>query len=283
MVTKSSKWFVVVGMLIVGTVLAPGTTAQTHFLYPGEGTSVSLEIFRPHFDDDRDFGLVTGVWFLSGQIRATDRVFVRAEIPMVHVDRESDGVWGLQFVTKETMIGNPYLGVEYKTPLPDENHLILARFGLRPSIASDDKFEAYWVGYRAAHDRREAFLRDAYAFYGGLGMTGTGIGSTTFSMNLGGVMVAPTDDSDSEFILDYDIALWVPIGKFNLGFGGSGRVFVVTDYGFFGDRVAGQLALAGNLDLGKFRPGFHFRVPIDDYLSNLMPFVYGLNFTYQVI
>lgn len=278
---QRTNWFMVGGAVLVLAMLAPCAVAQTYFMYPGQGTSVSLEIFKPHFDDD-DYNFLTSLFFLSGQIRTTDRLFVRAEIPISNADISYDWWWYGDYDVTETMIGNPYLGLEYRMPVPNDNHVLTARFGLRLPIASDDKFGAFRVGNRAAYDRFEAFLPDYFALNSGIGFTATTASGLKFSTDFGALLIAPTDDGDSEVFADYDFALWIPIDNFNLGFGTNGRVLLSEGDLNFGERTINHMCVAGNFDFGKFRPGFHFRAPVDEYLSDVVSFVYGLNFTYQI-
>ena len=278
----------VVGLLLVGAVLAPCAVAQTYFMYPGSGTSVSLEVYKPKSDIDGQ-NFMTSVFFLSGNFRATDRLFVRAELPIANADIEVES-WLGTYEATETLIGNPYVGVEFKTPLPDDNHQLIARFGIRPPFATDDKQEAWAVGALTSFDRVEAFWPDCFSVCGGFGFTGTTASGVTFSTNVGGVLATPAEDYnimfisdvETEFLVDYDFSLWVPVSKLNLGFGASGRVLVTQDYLNLGERTMNQLCMAGNLELGQFRPGFHFRAPINEYLSEVVDYVYGLNFTYQI-
>ena len=102
-------------------------------------------------------------------------------------------------------------------------------------------------------------------------------------MNVDGALMIPTEDGDeSELCIDYNAAFWFPFEKINLGCGFAGRFLATESNLNFGERTMHQLGFAGNYDFGNFKPGIHFRTPLDKDLTDVLNYAYGFSLTFMI-
>ena len=271
MIKHHARVFIMLGILIAMLLLSQSSVAQNHWLRPVDETSVSLDIFKPKFDDNSAFNLFTTVMFYSAYIPATDNLTLVVEFPVANADTD---------VFNETQFGNPYFGVEYKLPNTDATRAFVGRFGIRPPIASDKKQAAGSIGVVTTYDRFEAFLPDltTLALGGGVRLTPDNGFAVDADVN-GNLMIA--SDADNELFIDYSVAAWMVGENIQGGLGFTGRWLMTESDLSFGEATVHQIGVFANYDLGKFQPGVHFRVPLDDDLSDIVNFTYGVNLTVE--
>lgn len=271
---KFSKWATLMVVILALFPFALPVVAQNYWMQDDRGSNIKLEIFKPVFDDLEGLTFLTSVWSFSGYIEVTDRLSVRLELPVSMADGENrDG---------ETLVGNPYLGIERKCENADGSSCWIYRFGGRIPIAPDDKRLSASIGVASLYNRLEGFYTDMAALAGGIGYKHTYSSGTRIGINVGLVNLIMTDDDDPELFFDYNAEWWQPAGKFNVAAGISGRMILTEDNIDFGRRTEHQLGLAANVDLGKFRPGAHVRVPMEEWLTNIVDFIYGVNVAYEI-
>ena len=101
---------------------------------------------------------------------------------------------------------------------------------------------------------------------------------------LGSTLFVPTEGGgDPELLADYSLQLGYEGERFGFLGGLTGRTWLTTGgYGTFAERTTDQLAVAASVQLGNVRPGVHFRVPLDDGLSEIVNFVVGINVGYRL-
>lgn len=270
---RSYRLTLLLAATLGAVLLTQPAVAQNYWLQDDRGSNIKLEIFKPAFDDLEGLTFLTSVWSFSGYIEVTDRLSVRLELPVSMADGDDrDG---------ETLIGNPYLGIERKCENGDASSCWIYRFGGRLPIAPDDKRLSTSVGIASLYNRLEGFYTDMAALAGGIGYKHTYSSGTRIGINVGLVNLIMTDDDDPELLFDYNAEFWQPVGKFNLAAGISGRMILTEDNIDFGRRTEHQFGLATNVDLGRFRPGAHLRIPMEEWLTNIVDFIYGVNFAYE--
>ena len=274
---RRSKTAVLV-LICVGVLLISGSvTAQNYWMYPGGDKSISVEMFKPKFDNGDDFNLLTTVWFLSGKFKAADRLSIVVEVPVSNLD--TDNI----FMEDETSVGNPYIGIEARSASGGDSQAAVGRVGVRLPLASDDKWDAASLGLYTAFDRFEAFFPDVLTINASGGYQRTTASGLNYELNVGGELMIPTEDGgDSELYIDYNAAFWVPFEKLSLGGGFTGRLIATEGDLDFGERTVHQLGLAGNYDAGSLKPGVHLRLPLDEDLTDILDFVYGFSLTYNI-
>lgn len=262
-----SVFVVCVLVLLVSGQIA---VAQNYWLRSAEQTSVTLDIFKPSFDVEY-YDFLTSVVYLSGYIEATDQLAVIIEFPIANADIGTDfGDFS------ETQFGNPYFGGEYKMSNLDKTQAGVFRLGVRPPIASDEKWIATEVGYVGMFDRFEAFFPDVTTLSGGGGYRLRADNGYGVDADVNGNVMFPSD-GDTELYIDYNLAVWFFAQQWRGGMGFAGRMLATESDMDFGERTIHQLGAFASYDFGQFRPGAHFRLPIDDDLGDVLNFVWGIS------
>ncbi len=196
--------------------------------------------------------------------------------------------FGNGFENSESQIGNPYLGIEFRSL---GSHLFLEA-GLRlpvvtsRSIATDfgqladiDRFEAFVPDIATVlaainakiKSPRNLFvrLRGGFSF-----LTSTGEGGATLLPIL-------AQGDDSELYLIAAAQFGFEGKRVNLTTGLTGRLFITED-GSFGKRNFLQLGLNARLNLGRFRPAVHFTIPLEDDIREVLDLVFGIHFGVRI-
>ena len=268
---KLKPYFLAVVVLTV-MMLSPLATAQNYWLHPGEEKSLSLEIYKPKYAEDENVGFFNSVWFISGHFKAGDKISVFVEIPVSFFDINEDK----SYYEDETLLGNPYIGFVSKSPMTNQSQLFVGRVGVRLPIASDEKRNASVNGQATTFNRFEAFFPDIFTLTAGLGFEIEAQSGIEYLINFDGAMMIPTEgEGDSELFLDYNFAIWFPFEKINFGAGFAGRLLVTESDLDLGERTFHQFGFTGNYKTGQFKPGIHFRMPLDDDLTEIIDYVYG--------
>jgi len=264
----TSKFFLVAFVIMIAWLIMPVfLSAQSIWLNTGEDKFVAIEILKPNFDDNAFFGnnttFATSAIFLSGRITLSDKLILVAELPFAHFGIED-------FDDSENSIGNPYIGLESRK----QGSPFFSEVGVRPPLADRG---ALFVGSFSDFDRFEAFTPDLFTFSGKVNFRRKSVSNVVARLRGGPNVLIPTEGGgDAEIILDYSAQVGYEGQQFSVMGGLTGR-FVITEDGDIGDRTVHQLGAAAALHLGKVRPGIHFRLPLDDDLSNFIDFVFGLH------
>jgi len=265
---------------ILAVSLAGSISAQTYWMHPGAGKNVTLQIFKPKFDHGDGIGTLTSSWFFSGRFEASERVDIFVDIPVSNLDLDAS-VWSN--VGSETLIGNPYLGIEARPSARHAPLSVIGRVGFRPPLASDEKWSAVEIGYITCFDRLEAFIPNYWSITFGLGHSHASENGVRYATNIDGVVMLPTEDGpDTEMFLNYNFEIWFQAPKFRFGAGFAGRWQATAEDTDFSEASVHQMGLAGVFDLGSFDPGFHVRIPIDDDFNEILDYVYGVSFSFDV-
>ncbi len=261
--------------LVLGMVLAllpVSAAAQTIWLGPDQANNVTLEWLRPEFEDAEDLSFMTSGFFLSARFGINDQFRLVGDVPFGYFGTDIDDV------DSEIGIGNPYLGVEVgnlKSPVWGE-------LGLRIPLTDVDNLGSSF-GFFSDYDRCEAFMPDAVSAMGFANYLYRH--DSGFSMRLrGGPLFLISTDSDEyeddmEMYAMYSLQGWYDTARLRFGTGITGRMIATEKDLDLGERTIHQLGLAL---AGKFRgvePGLHFRLPLDEDLSDVTNYTFGLTVT----
>ncbi|MFQ6113259.1 MAG: hypothetical protein ACE5NG_04115 [bacterium] len=263
--------FVIVALFLPSLLLA-----QPIWVGHSLDNTVSLEIFKPDFEDingSDNTTFLTSAIFLSLRLPIAERILFVADLPFVHA--------GLDFRTRanvsESMIGNPYLGLEFRR----RDFPVFTEIGVRVPLAPD-KFFPSRVGIFSDFDRLEAFLPDVVSISGMVNFKPELIRHLFLRLRTGPSLLINTDDAnDSELYLVYSAVLTYEGERFGLRGGFTGRL-IFTEEGDIGERTFLEFGLTASLTLGNVRPGGHFRLPLEDDLSEVLDFVFGINLGIQI-
>ncbi|UCG60914.1 MAG: hypothetical protein JSV52_11370 [Candidatus Zixiibacteriota bacterium] len=270
MINRNRVAFLLVCVMAV-LLFSQSVSAQAYWLRPADEKSVSLDFFKAAFDEAEGLNFFTSMIYLSAYIPATPELAVIFDFPMSNVDTDFED---------QSVFGNPYLGIEYVAPVSGGNQSIKGRLGFRPPLASDSKFAASLLGMVSMIDRFESFVPDLWTLSGGFGFQFKSEAEYGFDIDFTGDLMMPTEGgAENELYVDYSMVMWFRPEKANLGFGLAGRLLATEGDMDFGERTVHQLGFFGGYDAGVFEPGFHFRVPLDEDLSDVLDFLWGINLT----
>lgn len=270
--------------LIVLVLLFPLTlaTAQPVWLDPPTEPSFSLELRKAGFKEFlQDASLLTTTWLLNGQVPVGGQVFVEADVPFSYFSQTQGGE-----TTSEAAIGNPYLGVAYRSRT--ETQGLDLRAGGRVPLSSNNF--ALFPGQLTSVEQFGSFLLDI--------LTLRASGRYTYVFEEGGTLggtvapfvTIPTGEDQggtsrsADLFATYDVrggyetedivALASLIG-----------VVQLTDPDLEGgDRVVHQLGFALRGRLERVEPGLHAYIPIQGGflgVSDLVGFIFGFSVTFQ--
>ena len=244
------------------TLVPQGLLAQAPWTERGSRPSIALEVQKPSFADG-DFSFATGAAFLSARVPAGHIVLI-GELP---------AAFGSISDASSTVIGNPYLGLE------TGGTEVVGELGMRLPIANvsgDDDF-ATGVGVFSDFDRLEAFTEDLMSVRAAVRFDRRDAGGFGFGGTMAPALFIPTNDGDAELFVGYAARASYAWAGASVGAEFSGRLLVTEGDLNFGERTVHQVALGAGVDLGPWRPGAYFRLPLDRDLTDTVNHVFGLS------
>jgi hypothetical protein len=269
---KSLISFVFVAVVLLGMLsISSPAAAQSNWLYPTTGQSVSLEAYRLSFHGLHSFLSMT--WFLSAKTSTSFKgVSAVMEWPFTNWDWDGDS-------KAQNFFGNPYIGIEYAT----RGSSPVGGGGIRFPVAPDDKCTAYEFAAATCFDRIEAFMPDVFTIYASGGYRYVFDEYHSIQLLGGPVIMNWTEGGvDSELFFDYKGEYWARTDILSFGVGFTGRILLTESDLDFDERTWHQLGFASSVAFGQFRPGFHMRIPLDEELKDFSDVIYGLNFSVEV-
>jgi hypothetical protein len=233
---------------------------------------IALEVYKPKKDNTKFF---TSVVFLSARLGISGNLVFVAELPLAFA--------GFDFKapardSSDNKIGNPYFGVE----LLRKDSPLFFEAGVRLPLVHSSNF-ATIIGQLTDADRFEAFSPDAMTLMATANLHSPPNSPLWFRLRFGPSILVSTGEGkseflisgeDSEFFLLFSGQTGIDFPKVFLGAGLTGRL-VVTEDRNIGRRTFLQLGANLRFKLGRFRPGLHFRVPLEDDLKEVLDWVGG--------
>ncbi len=265
-----SSVVVSVATLLVTTFLTSSLSAQSLWLDPSHERTIWLEVLKPVFEGDDNTTFTSSAFFFTLRLPIGKNVLFVGELPLAHAGIES----GFGSDRSENAIGNPYFGLQ----TGGEAAPYFGEFGVRAPIASEEDASASFIGIFSDIDREEAFIPDLLLITGILNHRYQA--RSGFLVRLrGGIHVwIPTESGgDSEAWLVYSGQAGYASEQFSIEGGFTGRYSLTAGTGDFGGRTLHQFGFVARIGLGNVRPGVHMRLPLDQDLSDVLDFVFGLN------
>ncbi len=269
-------------ILLLSTVLK----AQPMWLTPQDGTVFSLEFLKIDKYKTNPTNL-SSVTQISGRLKLDSRFTLMAEIPFGYYKPDSAFPHYYNRVS-QIMFGNPYLGIEYKSP----NDIWLCQIGFRPPFSYSNVHDTeYVVEYAqlANYNKAEAFTHDVVSFYGKTGVQYRSPSNICYNFLCGPTVVVPTVkeeyEDETEIYIDVlaQMYLWTPKVRFKAGV--SGRYWVSAAHRADGldDRSIHIFGFSADFGSGRFRPGLQLRLPLDDNLEEFnLKYVFGMHLMVKV-
>jgi hypothetical protein len=263
--------------VVAGLFLPVALLAQPIWLDQSEPRSIALEVLKPKKENTE---FLSSTLFLSVRLGISNNLVFVGELPFSHA--------GLDNVnSSDTQVGNPYFGLEL---VRGDSPLFFEFGGRLPLVGSSNL--ATILGQLTDADRMEAFSPDVTSLLAALNFqnifppnqiflrarVGASLWVSTGEGGAAAVFDNIGENSELFFLLSgqagYD-------GRcLFLGAGLTGRI-VLTNDGNFGRRSFLQLGANARLKLGRFRPGLHFRLPLEDDLKEVLDFVGGASLSYN--
>lgn len=231
---------------------------------------MTIDHLKSFFKDESISG-ATSITFLSGRFPITRRLRLKPQISLGYASLNRG-----RGVENETVMGNPYLGLE----VLGNDGTSTAEIGLRlPAIYS--KTPLTRIARSTDFDRFEAFSDDAAA------LTGSFVGrnsSGNVRMDVaGGVTVLiPFDEKETDIYGQYAVQLVFKTLHVGAITGITGRVLFTEGDTSFGQRTTHQAGFSLIGYFGNFRPGVMARLALDEPLRNSIDAVIGFNFSYEL-
>jgi len=266
--------------------LTTSLSAQPIWLEQTSGNSIAIEVLKPNFKGDDDFTFISSALFLSGRFSLGGNLIFVGEVPLAHANLDDikivdpstgETIFELDFES-ETIIGNPYVGLQFHKPGSN----IFTEIGGRIPVTPDDKFSASSIGASADFDRLEAFASDLLAITGKINYHNKNASNLVIRLRGGPTVWIPTDEGDTELLLDYSAQVGYEGQQVSVIGGLTGRLIVTEEDLDFGERTFHHLGASASLNLGTVSLGIHFRIPIDEDLSDSIDSVLGLNLVFQL-
>ena len=259
-----------VALLAASTIGVQHAQAQSYLLPATPEKGMWLEASHPNIKSPLEVTAPSSAWFLSGRHPVNHQWSAVAEIPFAYGKLD---VAGLSQGEGNTVLGNPYLGIEFS-----QWDRVALELGARiPITTADEDSFGDVVGVLADPMRSEAFLEDIVPLSAAASFQETlPVGDGALVRARGGVttMFYRGDDEDIDdttTFLDYGVTGTYPIGIARLGAGVSGRWNVSESEGSFSDNSLHQLGLnADAMVRGFVRPGISLRVPLDEDYRELV-------------
>jgi hypothetical protein len=265
------KWNTAPLALAVAIGMAPVASGQSLWTDQSGDRAVSVELMRPEFSGKDHADFMTSVMYLSGRFSIGQNAAAEIELPYARYGYSSD--YGDH---SESGVGNPYIGVRVN------GEQITSRVGVRIPVASTGDGDALSVGIISDYDRFEAFLPDVASLTASIARPSRLSDQVTLSFGAGPVLTVYTKDTQGDqvelFAQYFLLSAWEG-AKVQVKAGFTGRALITEGNLSFADRSIHQFGIQAGLNSGTFRPGVHFRLPIDNDLGDAIDYVAGLNFT----
>lgn len=285
---KRLTFYVVVSVIISAASLPVTSTLFAQFIWLDQmgDKALAIEILKPTFAGNDDVTFLSSAIFISGRFALREDLRLVAELPFAHARVD---VVVLDFINpqpikeseSETIIGNPYIGLE----LRKAGSPVFGELGVRIPITPDDKSIASAIGRFADFDRMEAFAPDVFTVLGRINFQSTSASHVRIRVRGGPTLLFNSEgflEDDTELLLDYSAQVGYVTQKVSVMGGLTGRLFATQTEGDFGERSVHQLGASATLISGQVQPGIHLRIPIDDDLDDILDFVFGLNLSVQL-
>jgi hypothetical protein len=270
-------------ILVANAFVSVSVSAQSLWTGPQstmEKPSFQIETFRPQFSDDElEFVGATGSGFVTARLPLASRFALIADLPFARAAWDVDGTANV--AASESLIGNPFVGVDWQT-----SERFSAELGLRlPTLAEPEDAEDLGVlapmvvGLAAEIERMEAFTPEVLGIYAAGSYRAPLTSSLTASVRANTALLTG-EGAAEDVLLGYTGQLWYTAGRADLGAGVTGR-WNITEDGLGQERATHQAILGGGYTVGRVRPGLQIRLPLDGAMKNLTGFTAGFSLGYS--
>ena len=272
-----------VAILIATLQVAATVSAQPLWPEQISNNFIAFEVLKPKFEERDAFSFFSAAFYLPGGLRLNRKLVLVGILPTAHASirvlRDSSHPQLGFFEASKMVVGNPYVGLQFRRP----GSTRFIEIGAWIPLVPDLDFPVSSVAESADYDRREAFIA-APSINGKLHYHYKTESNVVLQLRGGSTIFFRGDDEFAEISLDYAVEAGYE-GLISIIGGLSGRFLVTNDLGF-GERTIHTLGGTVSFGLGKVRPAIHFHIAIgqnSEWVSSgdTIDYVFGLNLMTQ--
>src|SRR6266513_1392977 len=232
------------------------------------GTSIALDILRPHFNSGAT-SLLSVAAFASGRL-AVGPAYLFVELPFFNVDPSPPSVAG-----PTSTIGNPYAGIEFGDRRLGGHTRLSATAGVRfPLLTKTD--EARTIGSYVDVSRFEAFRANTLSIQSALRFRAQNNDGFFVAASGGPTIWVPSRSSDkTELVLHHESSVRHQGSAPLVAAGYTGLSILTETAAAVGELTFGELYLSIGGARGSVRPVLHVMLPLDEEYSAFIGSVVG--------
>jgi hypothetical protein len=255
---------------------APAAQAQSIWTPRFDRGSVSVEVYKPSFDNDADLTFASSLWFVTARVPAASGVFFVGDLSYSHI---SYSYIGFKDDESSSTIGNPYVGVEFRRTGDD----LSFELGTRLPLVDDKEPAASFYGLYGDLRRWEAWVEDILpvsllAHYQKSDDRGFGV-----RIDAGPILwIATGDREDSELFVLLSIQ-GIYTGEDARASAGIVSRAILTNENYDGaESTFHEFGVSTAFRFGHVWPGFQFRIPLDEDLTDTIDYTFGLQMNFEL-
>ena len=280
-----SKLLVLAGVFVVFgvTSLQAGTdwNANSMWIERSGERSFGLEIALPDYEKVSVFELSGQIYQLSYDGPINDRVQLLFELPIVN--GEAEARYGRYKESEsETMIGNPYIGLDFTS----RNRNLSTEVGARLPLASDDDEIAWAMGALGDMERLDAYIPDCYSLGARVKyQIKKNGGPFACRLQAGPVFLFNSDqyfEDDNELFLNYGGFIGVASENGAIMAGMTGYMLISESGLDFDERTTHYAGVTAGVNVENVQLGLYFKTPLDDEVEKLLDDVIGFYVTWSL-
>lgn len=265
---------ILIAMVMVFTMGSSSLKAQSIWLSNNDGKSISLEGFKPIYDEE-GYSFSTGTFSLGFRFPIGKSLLV-AELPYVHAAYKFESPY-FNMSLSESGIGNPYIGLQQRV----SNSSTFGEVGLRIPLASEDKWLANMIGIYTDLDCQEAFVPHWLPITAMLNYWKKSDSGLIFRLRGGPLLWINTEksefDDSMELLMKYSAQIGYESGQVRLLGGLIGRMIVTEGDLNISERTAHQLGFSASVGFGNIRPGILILLPLEEEIKEVINYTLGVN------
>ena len=272
---RRARFVAVTAVAIVYVLLTTTVSAQPLWVNQGQKPVFSFEFVKPNLDGTDNTTSISSAVFFTLRWPWTEKIIFVGELALAHAeldfeDFDSDA---------DNKLGNPYLGLEF---FREPSSSVYVELGIRAPVVSSSNF-ATFIGFFADVDRFEAFRPDVLPLLAVINLRQKFPTDFFIRLRAGTSIELDTgnDNDESELYIIFAGLGGYEHERLRLEVGLTGRL-IVTEDGNIGERTFLQMGANASYAFGVFRPGIHFRLPLDDDLKEVIDYVVGFNLEFQL-
>lgn len=276
-----SCYLVPTAILIATLLFTTSVSAQPFWLEQTNNNFIAIEVLKPKFAERESFSFLSAAYYLSGGFRLSQKLVLVGTLPVAHggirtLIEESRPELGF-YEASETVIGDPYIGVQFHRAGATR----FVEIGVWIPLLFDLNFPVSPVARSADYDRREAFVT-APTISGKLNYRHKNESNFVLLLRGGATIFFPETDR-SEISIDSSIQAGYEGTRVRITGGLSSRFVVTTTEEGTIHTLGGSISYG----FGSMRPGIHLRIVRGQHSfwvssGDTVDYVFGLNFLAQL-